>query len=140
MLADFCVTAYARHTFSLNSTCNATSGRCYGRGTDAWAADEEDMFICAAGDIHGAKDRLYDDVLTFEASLGVRFDYVLHVGDFGTWPDPNRVDKAARMHDGAGDFPAWFAENRAAPRPTVFIKGNHEASSGWMSSSRPVGA
>jgi len=27
------------------------------------------MFICAAGDIHGAMDRLYDDVLAFEASL-----------------------------------------------------------------------
>jgi predicted nucleotidyltransferase len=41
-------------------------------------------------------NRLYDDVLAFEASLGVRFDYVLHVGDFGVWPDPNRVDKATR--------------------------------------------
>src|SRR5689334_1955822 len=28
------------------------------------------MFICAAGDIHGAIDRMYDDVLAFEASLG----------------------------------------------------------------------
>jgi hypothetical protein len=49
------------------------------------------MFICAAGDIHGAMDRLYDDVLAFEGSLGVRFDYVLHVGDFGVWPDPDRT-------------------------------------------------
>jgi len=40
------------------------------------------MFICAAGDIHGAMDRLYDDVLAFEEALGVRFDCVLHVGDF----------------------------------------------------------
>jgi hypothetical protein len=43
------------------------------------------MFICAAGDIHGAMDRLYDDVFAFEALLGIRFDYVLHVGDFGIW-------------------------------------------------------
>lgn len=28
------------------------------------------MFICAAGDIHGAMDRLYTDVLAFEESLG----------------------------------------------------------------------
>jgi Icc-related predicted phosphoesterase len=84
------------------------------------------MLICAAGDIHGAMDRLYQDVLGFEASLGVRFDYVLHVGDFGIWPDPSRIDKATRHHDGAGDFPAWFKENRRAPRPTLFIKGNHE--------------
>lgn len=84
------------------------------------------MLICAAGDIHGAMDRLYQDVLAFEASLSVRFDYLLHVGDFGVWPDPSRIDKAARHHDGAGDFPAWLEENRKAPRPTLFIKGNHE--------------
>ncbi len=84
------------------------------------------MLICAAGDIHGALNRLYEDVLAFETVLGVRFDHVLHVGDFGIWPDANRIDKATRHHDGAGDFPTWFKEDRAAPRPTVFIKGNHE--------------
>jgi predicted phosphodiesterase len=84
------------------------------------------MLICAAGDIHGAIDRLYEDVFAFEASLGVRFDYVLHVGDFGIWPDPNRIDKATRRHDGAGDFTTWLRETRKTPRPTVFIKGNHE--------------
>ncbi len=84
------------------------------------------MIVCAAGDIHGALDRFYEDVLAFESTLGVRFDAVLHVGDFGVWPDPERVDRATRDHEGAGDFPAWFAENRAVPRPTVFIKGNHD--------------
>lgn len=64
--------------------------------------------------------------LAFEAALSVRFEWVLHVGDFGIWPDANRVDKATKKHDGAGDFPTWFAERRAAPRKTVFIKGNHE--------------
>lgn len=48
------------------------------------------MLICAAGDIHGAMDHLYRDVLAFEAVLGVRFDCVLHVGDFGIWPDTDR--------------------------------------------------
>ena len=76
------------------------------------------MLICAAGDIHGAMDRLYQDVFAFEASLGVCFDYVLRVGDFGIWPDPNRIDKATRHHDGVGDFPAWLREGRGAPRPT----------------------
>jgi hypothetical protein len=42
--------------------------------------------VHVVGDIHGAMDRLYDDVLAFEEALGVRFDYVLHVGDFGIWP------------------------------------------------------
>ena len=62
------------------------------------------MIICAAGDIHGAMDRMYEDVLAFEAALGVRFAWVLHVGDFGVWPDPSRIDKATKKHDGAGDF------------------------------------
>ncbi len=84
------------------------------------------MLLCAAGDIHGGIDRLYADVLAFEASLDAEFAWVLHVGDFGVWPDPNRVDGASRRHDGAGDFPAWAAERRTAPRRTLFIKGNHE--------------
>ncbi len=84
------------------------------------------MILCAAGDTHGALDRLYDDVLAFEAALEVRFEWILHVGDCGVWPDPDRVDRATRQHDGAGDFPAWYAAGRAAPRRTLFIKGNHE--------------
>lgn len=93
------------------------------------------MLICAAGDIHGALDRMFEDVLAFEATLGARFEWVLHVGDFGIWPDPNRVDKATKKHDGAGDFPAWFSARRAAPRRTVFIKGNHEDFM-WLDSQR----
>jgi hypothetical protein len=81
---------------------------------------------CAAGDIHGALDRFYADVLAFEGALGETFDHILHVGDFGIWPDPERVDRATRAHDGPGDFPRWFAQRAAAPRPTLFIAGNHE--------------
>lgn len=84
------------------------------------------MILCAAGDIHGAINRMYDDVLALEAKLGVCFEAVLHVGDFGIWPEPDRVDKATRKHEGAGDFAAWYSERRAVPRKTVFIKGNHE--------------
>ena len=84
------------------------------------------MLICGAGDIHGAINRFYDDVLTFEISLGATFDWVLHVGDFGIWPDPEGIDRATRNHDGAGDFSEWLGAMRPVPRRTVFIKGNHE--------------
>jgi Calcineurin-like phosphoesterase len=84
------------------------------------------MLICAAGDIHGSIDRFYENVLAFEAALGVRFAHVLHVGDFGVWPDPERIDRATAKHEGPGDFSAWFTQGSATPRPTVFIKGNHE--------------
>jgi hypothetical protein len=32
------------------------------------------MIICAAGDVHEGLDRLFEDVLAFEGSLGVRFE------------------------------------------------------------------
>lgn len=84
------------------------------------------MYFCAAGDTHGALDRFYDNVLAFEQVLGLCFDWVLHVGDFGIWPEPARIDRATRKHGDIGDFPAWLEEERTAPRPTLFIKGNHE--------------
>ena len=84
------------------------------------------MILCAAGDAHGALDHLYAEVRAFEAALNVVFEYVLHVGDFGIWPEPARVDRATLKHDGAGDFPAWHLARLPVPRPTVFIKGNHE--------------
>src|SRR5579871_3198557 len=71
------------------------------------------VLICAAGDIHGAMDRLYVDVLAFEAALGSRFDWVLHVGDFGIWPDPEKIDRGSRNHDGAGDFSKWLTAGRS---------------------------
>ena len=79
------------------------------------------MILCAAGDIHGRLDQMYTGVLAFEEALAVRFDFVLHVGDFGNWPDPNRVDGATKRHDGAGDFPSWIAERRAAPGLRVVL-------------------
>jgi predicted phosphodiesterase len=84
------------------------------------------MLICAAGDIHGSMNLLYEDVFTFENALGVRFEWVLHVGDLGVWPDPARIDRATRKHDGAGDFSTWLSNRCAVPRQTIFIKGNHE--------------
>jgi hypothetical protein len=29
---------------------------------------------------------------------------MLHVGDFGIWPDPSRIDKATRHHDSGATF------------------------------------
>lgn len=84
------------------------------------------MILCVSGDTHGALERLYADVDDFERSLKVHFEALLHVGDFGVWPDPERVDRATRDHEGAGEFPRWLAEGRGVPRPTWSVKGNHE--------------
>jgi hypothetical protein len=93
------------------------------------------VLICAAGDIHGAINQLYEDVLAFEVTLGATFDWVLHVGDFGVWPDPERIDRATRYHDGAGDFSERLRAMRRVPRQTIFIKGNHEDFA-WLESQR----
>ena len=63
------------------------------------------MLICAAGDIHGAMECLYEDVLAFEQNLGARFDWVLHVGDFGIWPDPEEIDSGTRNRLPSGSSP-----------------------------------
>ena len=84
------------------------------------------MIFCVAGDAHGRLDLMYSDIFAFEVKLRVRFDAVLHVGDFGIWPNAAALDRATREHDGAGDFPEWIEGKRSAPRPTYFIKGNHE--------------
>jgi hypothetical protein len=59
-------------------------------------------------------------------------DWVLHVGDFGVWPDPARMDKASRNHDGADDFASWLTGGRLPHRSTVLI---NEALRGRMDKS-----
>jgi Icc-related predicted phosphoesterase len=126
MLYVFPKTAMSRNAFSTGQRDERKRKRMHARLPTLWALFEVIVIICAAGDIHGGLDRMYEQVLAFETSLGVHFAWLLHVGDFGIWSDPARIDGATRRHDGAGDFPVWLAERRNAPRPTVFIKGNHE--------------
>ncbi len=84
------------------------------------------MLVCAAGDVHGQLDLLYACIEQMEAELGRRVDLVVQVGDLGVWPDPRRIDGATLRHGGPGDFPDWHRYGKAAPRPTIFVPGNHE--------------
>lgn len=52
-------------------------------------------------------------------------DWVLCVGSFGVWPDPQAVDKASKRH-GAGDFHRRYADQVPLPYPTLFVEGTHE--------------
>ena len=58
------------------------------------------MKICVAGDCHGQILELYRGIQSFEEILGEDFDLVLQVGDFGIWPDAEKIDRASRNHDG----------------------------------------
>lgn len=83
------------------------------------------MLVCVAGDTHGELDRLYEIVDALERRAERAVDAVLQVGDFGVWPDPNRLDEATRRHGDRGEFRRLQALG-AVPRPTYFIAGNHE--------------
>jgi len=82
--------------------------------------------ICLAGDCHGSICFLYEQVAAFEEILHAKFEAVIQVGDIGVWPDPERLDRATRKHDGAGDFAELLSAKWHAPIPTWFVKGNHD--------------
>jgi hypothetical protein len=84
------------------------------------------LLVCTAGDTHGNLDLLYELVSRLESALSVTTDLVVQVGDLGVWPDPDNIDGPAMAHDGAGDLHRWIATGSGAPRPTIFIPGNHE--------------
>lgn len=84
------------------------------------------MLVCAAGDVHGKLDLLFACIEQMEEEVGRRVDLVVQVGDLGVWPDPRRIDGATLRHGGPGDFPEWHRYGKAAPRPTIFVPGNHE--------------
>ncbi len=83
------------------------------------------MLIAVAGDTHGDIDLLYECVDALEREAGRAVDLVLQVGDFGVWPDPERLDEATRKHGDRGIY-RQFLQRGAVPRPTIFIAGNHE--------------
>lgn len=83
------------------------------------------MLVAAVGDAHGEFDAMYDAVLALEAQVGRRVACVLHVGDFGVWPDPRHLDEATERHGDDGGFRRLLARGEV-PRRTLFIAGNHE--------------
>ena len=84
------------------------------------------MNICVAGDVHGKIDKFYKNIRDFEVKLGINFDVVLQVGDFGIWIDEKNHDGITKLHNRIGDFPKWHKEKKSAPVKTYFINGNNE--------------
>ena len=84
------------------------------------------MLVGVAGDTHGNLELLYELLQRLESALSVTAALVVQVGDLGVWPDPRAIDGPTLRHGGAGDFHRWLATGREAPRPTVFVAGNHE--------------
>jgi hypothetical protein len=71
------------------------------------------MLICAAGDIHGAMDRLYEDVLGFEAALAA----------------PGAITRATRSRHCARP-PRSTSSSSTTRRPAFASSGTGAASAG----------
>lgn len=89
------------------------------------------MIIFLAGAVYGQINRFYDKVLQVEKELGVEADWVLQTGNFGVYPDPNRVSPTMRKRDNTGDFAKIYVNQEALPRKTLFVPGKHE-DHGWI--------
>lgn len=84
------------------------------------------MIICISGDVHGKISDLYKTIEKFESMLGVKFDALLQVGDFGIWIDEKRHDGITKLHNKTGEFPFWYKNIKKVPLKTYFIHGNNE--------------
>jgi predicted phosphodiesterase len=91
------------------------------------------MSIMVVGDTHGKLDQMYAHVQQWEREHDEPIELVLQVGDFGAFPDMNKLDRATKQHWEKGDgkvvidqFPRHLRREINALKPTIFIKGNHE--------------
>jgi len=70
----------------------------------------------------GALNGNYDLI---RGRLDPRPDWVLCVGSFGAWPDPQAVDRATKKK-GVGEFPEHYLQQTTFPYPTLFVEGTHD--------------
>jgi hypothetical protein len=84
------------------------------------------MILALAGDLHGKILDLYQKIGDIQQSLGARVDWVLQTGNFGVWPDPNRVDRLTQRSKDSGDFAKLYLTDHWLPNPTLFVPGAHE--------------
>jgi len=53
-------------------------------------------------------------------------EWAIGAGDFGIWPDPSRIDRGTRKHNGPGDFANLYLQGFSAPIQTLIVPGIHE--------------
>lgn len=78
------------------------------------------MELILAGPVDGKIETLYHKTKQSDAS------WILCTGSWGTWPDPNRLDRGTRKKAGSGDFAKLYVSGWQAPKQTLYIAGAHE--------------
>jgi Icc-related predicted phosphoesterase len=90
------------------------------------------VIVAFFGDTHGNIELMFEKAAEWEQRTKLDLDFLVQVGDFGVWPNPESVDEMSRKHaekeglSPIGDFRDYVLGNYVAPRPLYFIRGNHE--------------
>ena len=86
--------------------------------------------VAVQGCCHGDLDAIYATALALGESSGRPIDLLLICGDFQAVRNADDLECLAcpPRHRALKDFHAYHAGAKAAPIPTIFIGGNHEAS------------
>ncbi len=93
------------------------------------------MIAAMVGDTHGNLKEMWRMALGWQEQTGSELDFIFQVGDFGVFPDEERLDHPSRKYaerhgqsieSAVGDFPYLLTGEVTVPVPTYFIRGNHE--------------
>ena len=98
------------------------------------------------GCCHGALDALYSELQRMERFRGCRVDVLIICGDFQSLRNTGDLSTMAvpDKYKSMGDFYKYYSGEKVAPVLTLFVGGNHEASSylselhygGWVAKKR----
>jgi Calcineurin-like phosphoesterase. len=87
--------------------------------------------VAVQGCSHGALDRIYDTLVLHQQKSGKRIDLLLCCGDFQALRNTTDLETISvpQKYREMGSFYKYYAGLKTAPILTIFIGGNHEASS-----------
>ncbi len=91
------------------------------------------MILFFAADSFGQLNNLYRRISDKIQDIGVKPDWVIHLGSFGIWPDPKRIDRATRLKRLETDFHKYYLTSTPVPYKTLVLPGKHEDHK-WLNS------
>mmetsp|Transcript_13615 Transcript_13615/g.24422 ORF Transcript_13615/g.24422 Transcript_13615/m.24422 type:complete len:404 (+) Transcript_13615:91-1302(+) len=88
------------------------------------------MYVAVVGCLHGEFTSLYESIAELERAESVNIELVLVCGDVQTVRNADDLECMAvpQKYKRAGEFADYYNGTKVAPKLTIFIGGNHEAS------------
>lgn len=84
------------------------------------------MILFFAADSYGQINKLYNKIAEKVQDIGAEPEWIIHVGSFGIWPDPKRVDRPTRLKGLETDFHKYYLTSTPVPYKTLVLPGKHE--------------